>query len=207
MWTVMMTAMMFPSIAPTALTWTSSIARTSQGVARVGRTTEFLLGYLVAWALYGCLVFAALYGLAALAERHLEALHWISAGLLLFAGLYQFTPLKTVCLRHCRSPLMFLLQHLSLSGPLRDFRVGFHHGLFCVGCCWGLMIALIAVGIMNVGAMLGVAIAIYLEKLWVRGELLAKALGVLFIAASVLAAIYPNFAPGLYSHDSAPMSM
>ncbi|MGZ3498164.1 MAG: DUF2182 domain-containing protein [Vulcanimicrobiaceae bacterium] len=208
MWTIMMTAMMFPSVAPVAIAWSNSIARNSRGIARARRMMEFLLGYLLAWTLYGVLAFVALYGVAQVAERYPDAVRWISAALLLFAGIYQLTPLKQVCLRHCRSPLMFLLQHAGLKGRMRDLRVGAHHGLFCIGCCWGLMIVLIAVGIMNVGAMAVVALAICLEKLWRRGELLAKALGLLFIAASVLAVVYPALVPGLQPETTVtPMRM
>jgi predicted metal-binding membrane protein len=208
MWIVMMAAMMFPSVAPTAILWSTFIRRSSTGAERARRMGAFLAGYLLAWGVYGVLAFAALYGLAAAEQRAPDNVRWIGAALLLFAGVYQLTPLKRVCLRHCRSPHTFLLQYLAFPGGIRDLRVGIHHGLYCVGCCWGLMIVLIAAGIMNIAAMVALAFVISLEKLWRRGELVATVLGLAFLGASVVAAFSPSLLPGLQaSGDAMPMRM
>jgi predicted metal-binding membrane protein len=197
MWLVMMIAMMFPAVAPIAIAWSGSIAPSSTRLERAFRISTFVAGYLAAWSACGTLAFGVLFALGAIEAQLPESVRPMDAALFVFAGLYQLTPLKRMCLRHCRSPLMFLLQHAGVRGRLRDVRVGVHHGLFCIGCCWGLMVVLIAVGIMNVGAMALLAAAICLEKLWRRGEALAKALGVLFLVLAVLIATDPSLVPGL----------
>lgn len=184
-WVVMMIAMMFPSVAPIAIVWSGGIARTASGSARAARLGAFASGYLVAWAAYGIFAFGAIDAIARAVDMHPDNARWITAGLFAFAGLYQLTPLKHACLRHCRAPFVALVHYATWSPRARDFRVGLHHGAYCVGCCWGLMAILIAVGIMNVYAMLAVAGTIFLEKVWRRGELLAKVLGLVFIALSI----------------------
>ena len=105
--------------------------------------------------------------------------------------------MKGACLRHCRSPLMQLLQYASWKGRARDLRVGLHHGAYCVGCCWGLMVVLLAVGLMNVAAMVGLAAVIFLEKLWRHGKLLSLLVGVALLAMAALVALYPLLLPAL----------
>ena len=84
-------------------------------------------------------------------------------------GMYQLSRLKDRCLAHCRSPLALLLHYGSYQGRFRDLRAGAHHGGYCLGCCWGLMVILIAVGVMNVAAMVGLAALVLVEKTWRRG--------------------------------------
>jgi predicted metal-binding membrane protein len=115
-------------------------------------------------------------------------------------GIYQLTPMKRWCLRHCRSPLGHLLQYASYRGATRDLRAGLHHGLVCIGCCWMLMVALIAVGVMNVPVMVGLALLIALEKQWRRGEMLARFAGVAAVAFAVAIAFDAGLAPGLSDH-------
>ena len=105
------------------------------------------------------------------------------------AGVYQLTPLKDVCLRTCRSPLGMYLKYGSYRGSAVDFRVGLHHGMYCVGCCWALMVVLVGVGVMNLVAMVVLAAVILLEKLWRYGEAAARAVGVAFLVLALLAAL------------------
>jgi predicted metal-binding membrane protein len=93
-------------------------------------------------------------------------------------GVYQLTPLKSRCLKHCRSPLSLLLHYGAYRGPLRDVRAGAHHGAYCLGCCWSLMALFAVVGVMNLVAMVVLAAVVLAEKLSVHGELLARAVGV-----------------------------
>ncbi len=197
MWVVMMAAMMFPSVAPIAILWTHSIAGRASGVVRAGRIASFLSGYLVAWAGYGLLAFLALLAAGRLVDAAPEGATWLGASVFAVAGLYELTPLKDVCLRHCRSPMMALLRYANYKGETRDLRVGLHHGVYCVGCCWGLMVVLVAVGAMNVPAMAGLAAVIFLEKLWSRGRLLSRAVGIAFLAIAALAPFHPWLLPGL----------
>jgi predicted metal-binding membrane protein len=199
MWLAMMTAMMFPSVAPVAVLWSRSIAQRSEGLERAWRTSSFVAGYLASWTAFGLIGFAALIGTDRLVDWSPDGAKWLGVGIFALAGLYQLTPLKEACLRHCRSPMMQLLHYASYRGPARDLRVGTHHGAYCVGCCWGLMIVLIAVGVMNVAAMAGLAAVIFLEKLWRHGKLLSRAVGVAFLFIAAFAAFYPDLLPALQS--------
>jgi predicted metal-binding membrane protein len=198
-WVVMMAAMMFPSVAPVAILWTRAISRKETGGVRARRIGEFVAGYLVAWTAFGLVAFAALVATGRLAERAPDVARWLGVGIFALAGTYQLTPLKDVCLRHCRSPIAQLLHYGNVKGPARDLRVGLFHGVYCVGCCWGLMVVLIAVGAMNVAAMAALAAVIALEKLWRRGLGLARVAGLALIVLAVLAAFYPLVLPGLHA--------
>jgi predicted metal-binding membrane protein len=197
LWVVMMSAMMFPSVAPIAIMWSRAIVAKSTGGQRTWRIATFIAGYLVAWAGYGVVAFAALLATQRLVEEAPDAAHWLGVAIFVVAGLYQLTPMKDACLRHCRSPMMSFLHYASFTGQTRDFRVGLHHGLYCVGCCWGLMLVLVAVGVMNIPAMILLAVVIFLEKLWRRGQLLTRLVGVAFLAVAVAAALNPSLLPAL----------
>jgi predicted metal-binding membrane protein len=197
MWTAMMAAMMFPSVAPVAILWTRSIVYRLSGLAALSRIALFVSGYLLAWAFAGVVAF---FGLA-LFERVLllagSNAGWLGAAIFITAGVYQFTSFKDVCLRHCRSPMSLITYYTSFRGLAIDLRVGVHHGIYCVGCCWGLMLILVAVGVMNILAMAALTIVIFAEKLLRHGLLIARLTGISFFGAAVVAVIFPNLFPGL----------
>ena len=199
LWTVMMAAMMFPSVAPIAIMWSRTIVAKSTGARRSWRIVTFVTGYLVAWATFGLLAYVALLATERLVETAPEAAHRLGVAIFLVAGIYQLTPLKSACLRHCRSPMMSFLHYANFRGHARDLRVGLHHGLYCVGCCWGLMLVLVAVGVMNIPAMIALAVVIFLEKLWSHGWVLTRLVGIAFIAIAVLAAFDAGLLPALRS--------
>jgi len=203
-WVVMMAAMMFPSVAPMATLWIRSVAARPTRSQRVGGTVQFLGGYMIAWAAFGAAVYVALIGAQHVVDGYPNAAKWAGAAIFAVAGIYQLTPLKTVCLRHCRSPIGSLFHYASYRGPLRDVRVGVHHGLFCVGCCWGLMIVLVAVGAMNVPAMIVLAGVILVEKVWRYGEPFSIAVGIVLLVMAALAPFTTWLLPGL---QPAPMPM
>ncbi|MFJ9669020.1 DUF2182 domain-containing protein [Streptomyces sp. NPDC101219] len=204
LWVTMMAAMMLPSMAPVAVTWVRGIGRRSSGWTRTARTTEFVGGYLLVWTAFGLLAYAALALTGSLVEDHPAAGRWIGAAAFLLAGLYQLGPLKNVCLRHCRDPMGHLVRYAGFRRPARDLRVGLHHGAYCVGCCLGLMVVLVPLGVMNVAAMAGLAVVIFIEKLWSRGPLLARAVGVVFLVLAVLALSQDWLLPGL--QETMPMT-
>ncbi|MFN2615269.1 MAG: DUF2182 domain-containing protein, partial [Actinomycetota bacterium] len=142
MWVAMMVAMMFPTIAPIVLLHRSVVRRRGEGALP---TLAFVAGYLVVWSVIGLVPLAALVGF-----RHVShASDWVArtgGGVLLLAGLYQYTSWKTACLKACRSPLSFLMTHDFGRGSNRAFRVGVSHGAYCLGCCWALMAVLFVVG-------------------------------------------------------------
>jgi predicted metal-binding membrane protein len=204
LWVVMMTAMMFPSVAPMVVVWIRSISARPTRTARVSGVAEFLSGYMVSWAAFGLLAYLALLAADRVVGGSPTTAKWVGAGIFLLAGVYQLTPLKGACLRHCRSPIGSLFHYASFKGPARDLRVGMHHGLYCVGCCWGLMIVLVAVGAMNIAVMAALAGVILIEKIWRYGRPFARAVGITLLVLAVSALFMPRLLPGL--HPTAPMS-
>jgi predicted metal-binding membrane protein len=205
LWVVMMAAMMFPSVAPMVIVWIRSVSARSTSWQRIAGVTEFLGGYLIAWAAFGVVAFVALLGAGRLVDDSPTAAKWVGAGIFAVAGIYQLTPLKGVCLRHCRSPVGSLFHYASFRGPARDLRVGLHHGLYCVACCWGLMIILVAVGAMNIAVMAALAGVILIEKIWKYGPQFAIAVGVALLALAVLVPSQPWLLPGLHMSGMSTM--
>jgi predicted metal-binding membrane protein len=197
LWVVMMSAMMLPSVAPVAVLWTRLISGASAGFGRVVRMSLFLGGYLLVWAAFGAAAFAALAGTGRLLTASPTAAKWLGVAIFITAGIYQLTPWKDWCLRRCRSPIGALMYYIGFKGRSRDVRVGLHHGTTCAGCCWGLMIVLIAVGVMNVAVMAALAVVIFAEKLWRHGKPFGQGVGVVLVAIGVLAIWFPWLLPGL----------
>lgn len=205
LWVVMMAAMMLPSVAPVAVLWTRLITAASTGPGRVTRMSLFLAGYLLAWAAFGVVAFGALDGAGRLLAASPTAAKWLGVAIFIAAGSYQLTSWKDWCLRRCRSPVGALMYYLGFSGRSRDMRVGLHHGATCAGCCWGLMIVLVAVGVMNVAVMAALAAVIFAEKLWRYGKPFGQAVGVALVALGVLAIWFPSLLPGLHVSMMAKM--
>jgi predicted metal-binding membrane protein len=198
LWVVMMAAMMFPSVAPVAVLWTRLITGASAGWTRAARMSLFTGGYLLAWAAVGAAAFAALVGTGRLIDASPTMAKWLGVGIFAAAGSYQLTPWKDRCLSRCRSPVGALMYYVGFKGRSRDVRVGLHHGATCVGCCWGLMVLLIAVGVMNVPAMAALAAVIFVEKIWRYGKPFGRAVGLALLATGALAIWFPWLLPGLH---------
>jgi predicted metal-binding membrane protein len=192
-WTLMMAAMMLPSVTPTASLYVKTF-RDNRAMRIVG----LVAGYLAVWAAAGL----PAYGLAWLASwltgMHPSAAHVLAVAVFASCGVYQLSSLKDRCLAHCRSPLGLLLHYGSYQGKSRDLRIGAHHGGYCLGCCWALMLILIAVGVMNVAAMIGLAALVLTEKAWSRGPMVARLAGVAALALAVATIWLPWLAPGLH---------
>jgi predicted metal-binding membrane protein len=201
-WIVMMAAMMFPSVAPTVALYSRMTKQRSPL-----SPSAFIMGYLIAWAGVGLLVFALRGGIDAMDEGLLgwdRAGRWIAGATLLVAAIYQFTPLKDVCLGKCRSPLGFLLGSWR-DGPAGALRMGTEHGAWCVGCCWALMAALLALGIMSVAWMALVAGLIALEKTLPWRRIATRGTAAILLALGVLVLVAPTTIPGLTVPSPAPM--
>jgi predicted metal-binding membrane protein len=202
----MMAAMMFPSIAPMVVMH----ARIEEGKRRHGKAVEsgttalFVGGYLVTWAAAGLIGYAIIEGGRAL---DLGFLAWdsggpyVAGGVIVAAALYQLTPFKDACLRRCRSPMMFLLTawRPGRSGALR---MGMEHGGWCVGCCWGLMAALFAVGVMSIGWMVLIAALIATEKLLPWKAVANRSVALLLVVLGLGVAFASDDVPGLTLPDS-----
>jgi predicted metal-binding membrane protein len=194
-WIVMMVAMMFPAIAPVVITFDRWVRRSHR--ART-TTMSFVGGYLLVWAAFGVLIFAAMVYLQPLLPGGDGTIR-LGAALLVLAGAYQVTPLKSLCLRHCRSPLAFIAQHaqqLRRAG-LATARVGVVHGGFCLGCCWALMLVLVLLGMMNLVWMAAVAGVIFIEKVVPRGSLLTPAVAVILVGLGLALLVSPHALPTL----------
>ncbi len=200
MWSLMMTAMMLPAVAPVA----SLYARTI-GSDRPQRLIVFVGGYLAVWAAAGVPTYVALRLIDEHVANSAAAMRTVSVVLLTLAGIYQLTPLKGVCLRHCRSPLNQLLQYGNIKGRAKDLKAAFHHAGFCLGCCWMLMALFIAFGVMNVWAMLGLAVIVIAEKVLRHGETIGRFAGAAFVVLAVLVAASPRVANAVV--PSAPVTM
>ena len=205
-WVVMMAAMMFPSIWPMVVMYT----RVQQGKrdrgqeVPIGATALFVAGYLITWAAAGLLgyaIFEAAQSLSIDAFSWDEGGPYLAGGIVAAAGIYQLTPLKDVCLTKCRSPLGFLLTAWR-PGRLGALRMGLEHGGWCVGCCWALMAALFALGVMSVGWMVFIAALIATEKLAPWKAVANRGIAVVLLALGLAVAIAPERVPGLILPDS-----
>jgi predicted metal-binding membrane protein len=202
----MMAAMMFPSIAPMVVMHARiEEGKRDQGKAvPVGTTSLFVAGYLLTWTLAGLIGYAIIQIGESLS---LDFLAWDSAGpyvaggVLIAAAIYQLTPLKDVCLRHCRSPMTFLLMHWR-PGRVGALEMGLEHGGWCVGCCWGLMAALFALGVMSIGWMVFVAALIAIEKLLPWKTVANRGIAVVLIVVGLGVAFAADDVPGLTLPDS-----
>jgi predicted metal-binding membrane protein len=201
MWGLMMAAMMLPSVAPFVRLYEATVLE-----HRAIRLTTLASGYLAVWTAIGVVAYVIAERFGALAADNADAAKWVAVGTFAVVGVYQLTPMKFRCLSHCRSPLGHLMRNLGHTGRLRDFRAGVSHGSFCLGCCWALMLLMIAFGVMNVGAMVVLAVVIAAEKVWRHGEQFARVFGVGCLAFALLLIFEPGLAPGLDPNSVMPMS-
>jgi predicted metal-binding membrane protein len=203
-WVVMMAAMMFPSVSPTVALYARMAHR-----RRPAAPLVFAAGYLVTWTAAGLLA----YGAFALGREVLGAPlawdrggRWLAGATLAAAAVYELTPLKDMCLTKCRSPLAFLL------GSWRDglrgaFELGARHGAWCVGCCWALMAALFALGVMSLAWMAFVAALIALEKTFPWKPAVTYGTAALLGALALLVVVAPDAVPALTVPGDGAMGM
>lgn len=193
-WIVMMAAMMLPSVSPTVALYSRMTKQRSPVAPAV-----FVSGYLLTWAGAGLVAFAIseaggrVFGDVLSWDR---AGRWVAGGTLVAAAAYELTPLKTVCLRHCRSPLGFLLGSWrdGLSGALS---MGVKHGAWCLGCCWAFMASLFALGVMSIVWMAFVAGLIAAEKTLPWGRAVTYGTAAILLGLGVLLVAVPDAIPGL----------
>lgn len=189
MWAVMMTAMMLP----TAIPMLTAYGRVSRRLSTTpGQSLGlFASAYLVLWLLFSIvptILQCQLHGLAWLSPMMENQSRLFAAGILLLAGVYQFTPIKNACLTHCKSPLGFLLNEWR-DGRAGALKMGLTHGVNCIGCCWAQMLIMFVVGVMNLPAMALLTLAVIAEKLIpLESKWICKAVGFAFLgwAASLL---------------------
>ena len=184
LWGVMMVAMMFPAIVPVVGLFSTIAGRKREQGVPFTPAWVFVAGYLVLWTLAGGVGYTVDLAIQSLPEVFpaLRTYGLVIGGLtLIAAGVYQLTPLKYLCLSQCRSPMGFLLTSWR-DGALGAFRMGLHHGAYCLGCCWSLMAVLFVVGTMNLAWMGILSMVIFVEKIVPRGVEMGKATGLALIA-------------------------
>jgi predicted metal-binding membrane protein len=200
-WVLMMSAMMLPSIAPMVLTF-AFVQRRRRDRGAVDRTVStwlFVGGYLATWTAFGLLAYGVFVGVRSLS---IGAFSWhnggryVAAAVLLAAAIYQLTPAKDACLRRCRGPLDFIMTEWT-EGSLGAVRMGAVHGAWCVGCCWALMAALFALGLMSIPWMILIAAMIALEKLLPWKALPNRAIATALVVLGLGVALAPAQVPGL----------
>ncbi|MGO9901991.1 MAG: DUF2182 domain-containing protein [Solirubrobacteraceae bacterium] len=202
-WATMMAAMMLPSVMPMTLVFARVSAEHQRGRSFVP-SWVFIIGYLAVWTAYGLLAYVIFRIIQA---AHIHALSWHAEGPLIAgsaiaaAGLYQLSPLKRSCLRHCRSPTHYVRSRWR-PGWSGAARMGIEHAAFCIGCCWGLMLILFALGVMSIVWMLVVAALIFAEKVLSFGERLSRVFAVAFVLAGIWVAAAPSSVPGLTQPDN-----
>jgi len=189
-WSAMMAAMMLPAAAPMIVVFASAQARRERPTAVP--TWIFVSGYLLVWVATGAAVYVLVQvgsetaTLLSSADR--ASLAPLALGVtLVAAGLYQFTPIKRVCLTHCRSPFAFVAQYWR-DGWLGALRMGIRHGTYCLGCCWALFAVLVAAGVMSLAWMLLLTLAVFVEKVLPQGQRISTAVGVVFVALGLAVA-------------------
>ncbi|SDP74353.1 Predicted metal-binding membrane protein [Actinopolyspora xinjiangensis] len=190
-WLVMMTAMMLPGITPFTIGM-SRLLRVHR--AGTGSVPALVVGYLLAWLLTGVGAYACLRAFDALDVVGSATAARSGAAVLVVAGLFQFTPLKQWCLVHCRSPMALLMRHGQRAVRSRRgaLLVGCGHGGYCIGCCWALMVVLLAAGMMSLVWMAGVAAVITVEKVLPHGRQSSYAIGALLLGAGLVLLVLPE---------------
>jgi predicted metal-binding membrane protein len=196
-WVAMMVAMMFPAAAPMILLFD----RVERGKREAGRsyvpTVYFVAAYLAIWTVFGVLAFALAGGVERLAaDADWITGQWARIGgvLLIAAGLYQLTPLKDVCLSKCQSPMSFLMTSWR-DGKVGAVQMGLLHGGYCVGCCWLLFVILLPLGVMNVAAMIVIALLVFGEKTLPVGHRLARVAALVLVVYGIVVILYPDAFP------------
>lgn len=188
MWTTMMVAMMFPTVAPIVLLHRMVLRRRGEGPSR---SVAFGLGYLVVWAAVGVVPLLMLIGFRDVAHGS----SWISragGAVLVVAGAYQFSRWKEACLKACRTPLSFLMTHDFGAGLGGAARTGISHGLYCLGCCWALMAVLFVVGLMNLTWMAVISVVFLTEKNWRHGMGLTRLAGAGLVTVGLAVLLWPS---------------
>src|SRR2546422_6961791 len=193
MWVAMMVAMMSPAAAPMVLMYGRMRRNDPSSVAL------FTGSYIALWFAFGALAYLLSAMVESAASRsEWVAMNWGRAGgaLLVMAGVYQLTPLKDICLRHCRTPLSFVMTRWR-DGRSGALQMGLVHGLYCVGCCWLLFLILIPLGVMNVAAMVAVAAVVFAEKVVPYGRAVGIVAAAAMIAYGAAVTLQPSLLPAV----------
>ena len=188
MWWIMMVAMMTPSAVPLLMLFTAVKRQGQDGHRAVGYTGFLLFGYLLTWALFSAVATVLQWGLQEVGVLSGPMMviksQIVAGGLMVLVGIYQFTAIKNACLTRCRAPAQFIAQHHS-PGSTGALKLGMHHGVYCLGCCWALMALLFVGGVMNLYWIAGLTLYVLLEKGLPQGKYISRLAGGGLIVAGV----------------------
>jgi predicted metal-binding membrane protein len=196
-WVAMMVAMMFPTAAPLILTFAKVQARKQQSGKPYVPTWVFVSSYLAIWTAFGALAYAAALGATELADNSMWVMDnaaRIGGGVLILAGVYQFSPLKNICLSKCRAPMAFILTSWR-TGYGGALRMGFEHGLYCLGCCWLFFVIVFPLGMMNVAVLAAIVLLIFAEKSLPFGHRARQLAAAALLAYGALVMFVPGALP------------
>jgi predicted metal-binding membrane protein len=188
MWSVMMVAMMVPSATPMVLLYAAVDRKRRVERSPLGGTAFFVLGYLLVWTAFSAGATGVQWGLhsaALLSPMMVSTSNLLGGSLLVAAGLFQLTPLKTACLRHCRTPLHFFMGEWR-EGELGALAMGAKHGAYCVGCCWVLMALLFVAGVMNLLWVAVITVFVLVERGVPGGDVVGRVTGMVLIVAGLV---------------------
>jgi predicted metal-binding membrane protein len=192
MWLVMMVAMMLPSTYPMLLLHRTVYLRRTPVAAR--GTFFFALAYVLVWTASGTIFYfgyVLIGSLRAVVPGSASMLLRAAGFALLLSGLYQWSGFKRACLKLCQNPLHFLMEHWH-DGRLGAARMGASHGIYCFGCCWGLMVILFVMGWMHLGWMAAIGALILLEKLVPSGRWISNVIGAVFVVVGLIVMLFPE---------------
>jgi predicted metal-binding membrane protein len=198
-WVAMMIAMMFPTAAPMIVMFGTVAAGKQQRAQPFVPTWVFVSAYLTVWVGFGVVAYAAAAGLSALAMQSMWLMDnaaRLGGAVLLVGGIYQLSPLKSLCLTKCRSPLSFLLTSWR-DGYSGAFVMGLKHGAYCLGCCWLLFAILFPLGVMNIAAMVALTLLIFAEKSLPWGSAVANVAGAALVAYGAVVLVTAQGLPGM----------
>jgi predicted metal-binding membrane protein len=191
MWAIMMIGMMVPTAMPMTLIYAAVARKAQQQGSRIAPTFLFVSGYILIWTLFSAAATFAQWKLdqwALLSPTMVTTSPALGASILVLAGIYQLTPYKQSCLRHCRMPAYFIAEHWR-DGNVGALRMGIVHGAFCLGCCWALMLLLFLGGIMSLFWILAITIFVLLEKIIPHGVGGAKLAGAVMIIFGIVSGV------------------
>jgi predicted metal-binding membrane protein len=196
-WVAMMVAMMFPTAAPMILTFAKVQARKQKSGKPYVPTWVFVSSYLAIWTAFGALAYAAALGATELADNSMWVMDnaaRIGGGVLILAGLYQLSPLKNICLSKCRAPMAFILTSWR-TGYGGALRMGFEHGIYCLGCCWLFFVIVFPLGMMNVAVLAAIVVLIFAEKSLPFGHRARQLAAAALVAYGALVVSVPGALP------------
>jgi predicted metal-binding membrane protein len=198
LWTIMVAAMMLPSTVPLLRLFIDASSRQKHA----GRVVAYLVaGYLLVWSLFGWMALGVDGGI----HHAVDAIPWLAdrpwlvgAATFALAGAFQFTEFKDRCLTQCRHPAAYMLRHYR-RGQRAAFKMGLDHGLYCLGCCWALMLVMFAAGVADLEWMAALGALMTYEKVGRHGERVAAVAGAIALGLAVLVALHPVWLPPLLS--------